>query len=953
MAGLKSSPDSSNTSPSIHALFSRSLVPRFLTRVPKDQQTLLDNSDSWVSGPKAGRNGGGNVPPKVLEQVKYFHTAHTLPPPAQKPQEPISSAPSPTAPRQIRSLNDEAEEGDNISESSSETPGTPISWSSSPKRPSPSAVQDRSSSPSIKSQVDLESQVPVSSAPSGLPSSPPMAPLPGSPVRKRPNPPARFPQPDFKRRRIGPFPSSSAGLEDDLETAIPGAVDQATPPINKVAARQATVSQAVTSPPCGQDSMVPSTYDDARGAVMAPAQNKRRRYKAIKFSPEPAEDRPSSTDSPRLTTIPFSQPSGARPPQSSDSSRPPLLTASGEVLSPTSQVVQETPSAPRCFGESRRADESPKIENVPKLASVTGLQGEDAAKSKVVIDLVDELPASDRGGLSKDELQRRQLIRQLDVKWKAERSEWLPPDLRHLRSTLSCRSLETLYSLTKTAVVAGIKLERLWAEPDGCLYIAKANRSSGNLSFPENLIHQTQNFFQAETSRLAKEQSTAIGLAAADVSPRVPPTAGPAENQTSITAGATQVDRPNSVTGPPSDRTTKTLAERPSEAFRAAYPSYRGSVGDFVKACLVVKRLHRKQALPKWLYDDFIRAFAEGYIPYVEKKDTTDGTPLSAIQWYVENVEQPTFHKGVVTVGNLDLVFEKYAHEFKSARQSLGGDPSSLPSSGIEQTSGIEQEGSPLETAPEVETARESTRVELLPEAVEISKAAVAHVPSEEAAPPSRTVAEDTPDKPRKAPTAQEKGKQRMSVGGPSDRPAAPAPKPALNTPQAAAPDDEDMIFVSSTTRPLSAPSKTGSVHTVKREGHSSSHALGQNMPRRSLNERDGAFPQKGRVGSVVETPPARSAAPPGSSLSNEISRPAATPGRSRVDFGPPSFQSSSPTLNSLSASTTDSRSKKPKADSNKADWEKRWERKMKKKLEKKRLYGPGSTPQKAEDGGL
>lgn len=110
--------------------------------------------------------------------------------------------------------------------------------------------------------------------------------------------------------------------------------------------------------------------------------------------------------------------------------------------------------------------------------------------------------------------------------------------------------------------------------------------------------------------------------------------------------------------------------KEPLEAYRSAYDNFKGSLGDFVRACLSIKSLRRERKLPVFLYDDFIRVFCDDYIRYIERTD--DDPPLYAMEWYVENIHQPLYMRGIVTNDNLNRVFEVHAKEYYEARKALG-----------------------------------------------------------------------------------------------------------------------------------------------------------------------------------------------------------------------------------------------------------------------------------------
>jgi len=111
------------------------------------------------------------------------------------------------------------------------------------------------------------------------------------------------------------------------------------------------------------------------------------------------------------------------------------------------------------------------------------------------------------------------------------------------------------------------------------------------------------------------------------------------------------------------------------DKFISTYVTYSGSLGDFIRACVYLKRLQQRRALLSYLYDDFIRAFYHGYVPYVDALDE-DETALSGIEWYNENVEQPLFTQNVVTRQNLSDVLQEYSERVGRVRASLSGSQS-------------------------------------------------------------------------------------------------------------------------------------------------------------------------------------------------------------------------------------------------------------------------------------
>ncbi|KAB5578362.1 hypothetical protein GE09DRAFT_1089393 [Coniochaeta sp. 2T2.1] len=94
-------------------------------------------------------------------------------------------------------------------------------------------------------------------------------------------------------------------------------------------------------------------------------------------------------------------------------------------------------------------------------------------------------------------------------------------------------------------------------------------------------------------------------------------------------------------------------SQAPYVAFTNAYPSYQGTPRDFVSAALYVLHLQRTRALAEFLYDDFIRVWAQDYIDYIKNYDDDHSQPLTAIQWYNQNVTRPVYMKGIFTGGNI------------------------------------------------------------------------------------------------------------------------------------------------------------------------------------------------------------------------------------------------------------------------------------------------------------
>ncbi|KAI1818302.1 hypothetical protein GGS20DRAFT_350876 [Poronia punctata] len=116
--------------------------------------------------------------------------------------------------------------------------------------------------------------------------------------------------------------------------------------------------------------------------------------------------------------------------------------------------------------------------------------------------------------------------------------------------------------------------------------------------------------------------------------------------------------------------------------YAVTYPSYHGTILDFVTACMYIQIQNRK--IRTSLYDDFIRAWYEEYLPYVRECDESQPPKkaLRAIDWYNEIDDDPQFSQRVVTRQNLGSVFDAYPAELYMAQTTLGLRPNKPPSDG-------------------------------------------------------------------------------------------------------------------------------------------------------------------------------------------------------------------------------------------------------------------------------
>ncbi|RYP73851.1 hypothetical protein DL770_007705 [Monosporascus sp. CRB-9-2] len=133
---------------------------------------------------------------------------------------------------------------------------------------------------------------------------------------------------------------------------------------------------------------------------------------------------------------------------------------------------------------------------------------------------------------------------------------------------------------------------------------------------------------------------------------------------------------PPLATTAPASRSGKQPIEEPKGPFiefSLKYPSYRGSISDFVKACIYLQMLAEKHRLRPFLFDDFIRAWSEGYLPYVCECDEAEPPvkAMTAIEWFNQIDEPPVFTKQVVMRPDLERIMDFYPEEALSARSVL------------------------------------------------------------------------------------------------------------------------------------------------------------------------------------------------------------------------------------------------------------------------------------------
>lgn len=107
--------------------------------------------------------------------------------------------------------------------------------------------------------------------------------------------------------------------------------------------------------------------------------------------------------------------------------------------------------------------------------------------------------------------------------------------------------------------------------------------------------------------------------------------------------------------------------------FTASYPSYisrNGTIANFVKACICLEYLGSERALREYLYDDYIRAFSEGYQAYVAGS-REDQEILPAFEWFNMLEGEPEYKNMVVTSTGLKSFLSMFPEEVASARRYI------------------------------------------------------------------------------------------------------------------------------------------------------------------------------------------------------------------------------------------------------------------------------------------
>ncbi|KAH6991028.1 hypothetical protein BKA56DRAFT_573657 [Ilyonectria sp. MPI-CAGE-AT-0026] len=138
-------------------------------------------------------------------------------------------------------------------------------------------------------------------------------------------------------------------------------------------------------------------------------------------------------------------------------------------------------------------------------------------------------------------------------------------------------------------------------------------------------------------------------------------------------SGSYQSERASPHFPPPFPQITLSGDIEPFKVFTMVYPTYTenhsGTLWDFIKTCVYLDWLRRRRQLRDYLYDDFIRAFAN-YQVYV-RNARTGQEALVAIEWFNNLSGPPVFNNMVVTKENLSYILDSYPKEVAKASKLI------------------------------------------------------------------------------------------------------------------------------------------------------------------------------------------------------------------------------------------------------------------------------------------
>ncbi|KAK8043647.1 hypothetical protein PG993_006077 [Apiospora rasikravindrae] len=585
-------------------------LPRRIFRVPADQEKLLRAPTSWAEDLFRHPQGLANVTAPVLENLFDFHSRR-LQEPQQQSSAIASRSPSvphgetaagPTSPSGTRSDLAHGQDGHS-------SPGTPISgWDSSPPpvprlepleesddnpfasqlpEPPVAMIQPASSPEDPKSRRDQSSlEEPFETQ---LPARPPLQV--GSSVS------------DLQKRPVfDNFPSSSPAMDEELEIVQPAAYDRnmMPPPPHKAAEPNPT-------PPSAQQVQVPSTFPEPQSSKSASEPPKVKGARKHRLAPV--------VDVAGLLTneLPPSKhliTSGLRAP-------PPKARPHRYV--PESSFSDETSSSVVPSTEHHKALHTPSRDANGKSPSKT---------------LIKETQVS---------LVSKQLDRPVQLPKPKSPTPRSPPQiaqspLSSSRGHPSSPLDRPLASSPPPPIAAPLPVPHVQlSAPNTTVPLPGP---SGDDSGPrpddavaqpveQNGIHDQEGTNLKETIADLEDQLEQAKLNIAYYEAQARP--GPPSSTVHTAGGSKPAEITNQTSAPEEDvmvvdevpqqreMVERDAAHTPFDQYTNAYPTYRnhGNIWEFVKACVYIQQLQRKKALATYQYDDFIRAWTEGFVPYV------------------------------------------------------------------------------------------------------------------------------------------------------------------------------------------------------------------------------------------------------------------------------------------------------------------------------------------------
>ncbi|KAI2603983.1 uncharacterized protein GGS25DRAFT_443956 [Hypoxylon fragiforme] len=113
--------------------------------------------------------------------------------------------------------------------------------------------------------------------------------------------------------------------------------------------------------------------------------------------------------------------------------------------------------------------------------------------------------------------------------------------------------------------------------------------------------------------------------------------------------------------------------QSPFACYTTTYRDYRGSISDFIEACVYIQHQQKRARIRTSLYDDFIRIWHDAYRQYIVECDNADPPvkALSAIAWYNTIDDDPVYTSRVITRQNLEFTLSCYPADVQYAQHTI------------------------------------------------------------------------------------------------------------------------------------------------------------------------------------------------------------------------------------------------------------------------------------------